>query len=141
MTAAFGDGKPIWIKVFSSSLADLSCSGSGCPSKNQNNRHPRPGDRVRRSHRPFDQGGVNLFRLNMSHAQHDWTRRITRSIREAAAAANCHTGIMMDTQGPAIRTGELPVALDLQPGQKFALTVRGERSEEERSVDVNYEGF
>ena len=27
------------------------------------------------------------------------------------------------------------------PGQKFTLTVRGERSEEERSVDVNYENF
>src|SRR5437879_2068251 len=48
---------------------------------------------------------------------------------------------MLDTQGPAIRTGELPVPLDLKPGQKFTLTVRGEHSEEERSVDVNYENF
>ena len=47
----------------------------------------------------------------------------------------------MDTQGPAIRTGELPVPLALRPGEKFTLTVRGERSEEERSVDVNYENF
>jgi len=35
----------------------------------------------------------------------------------------------------------LPVPLALQPGQKFTLTVRGERSEEEHSVDVNYENF
>jgi pyruvate kinase len=49
--------------------------------------------------------------------------------------------LFMDTQGPAIRTGDLPVPLDLQPGQKFTLTVRGERSEEEHSVDVNYENF
>jgi pyruvate kinase len=48
---------------------------------------------------------------------------------------------MMDTQGPAIRTGDLSVPLDLQPGQEFTLTVRGERSEEERSVDVNYANF
>jgi pyruvate kinase len=33
------------------------------------------------------------------------------------------------------------VPLDLKPGQKFTLTVRGERSEEERSVDVNYANF
>jgi len=33
------------------------------------------------------------------------------------------------------------VPLDLQPGQRFTLTVRGERSEEEHSVDVNYENF
>jgi pyruvate kinase len=29
----------------------------------------------------------------------------------------------------------------LKPGQKFTLTVRGEKSEEEHSVDVNYENF
>src|SRR6266853_1367918 len=87
------------------------------------------------------EAGVNIFRLNMSHATHDWARRVTADIRSAAAARQRFIGIMMDTQGPAIRTGELRVPLDLQPGQKFTLTVRGERSEEERSVDVNYENF
>ena len=85
--------------------------------------------------------GVNVFRLNMSHAPHDWVRRVVRDIRAAAAARAQFIGIMMDTQGPAIRTGDLSVPLDLQPGQKFTLTVRGERSEEERSVDVNYANF
>src|SRR5436309_12640615 len=85
--------------------------------------------------------GVNIFRLNMSHATHDWARRVLADIRSAAAARQRFIGIMMDTQGPAIRTGELRVPLDLQPGQKFTLTLRGERSEEERSVDVNYENF
>jgi pyruvate kinase len=85
--------------------------------------------------------GVNVFRLNMSHALHDWVRRVVADIRSAALARRQFIGIMMDTQGPAIRTGELRVPLDLQPGQKFTLTVRGERSEEERSVDVNYANF
>ncbi|HWX18349.1 MAG TPA: pyruvate kinase [Candidatus Binatia bacterium] len=85
--------------------------------------------------------GVNLFRLNMSHAPHDWVRRVLRDIRSAASARQEFIGIMMDTQGPAIRTGELKVPLDLQPGQRFTLTVRGQQSEEEHSVDVNYENF
>jgi pyruvate kinase len=85
--------------------------------------------------------GVNVFRLNMSHAPHDWVRRVVKDIRTASAARHKFTGIMMDTQGPAIRTGDLSVPLDLKPGQKFTLTVRGERSEEERSVDVNYANF
>ena len=85
--------------------------------------------------------GVDLLRLNMSHAPHDWVRRVVRDIRAAAAARHRFVGIMMDTQGPAIRTGELKVPLDLQPGQKFTLTVRGEYSEEVHSVDVNYENF
>lgn len=85
--------------------------------------------------------GTNIFRLNMSHATHDWIRRLVKDIREQAKAAGQFVGIMMDTQGPAIRTGELPVPLALEPGQKFTLTVRGERSEEEHSVDVNYSNF
>ncbi len=71
--------------------------------------------------------GVNIFRLNMSHAPHDWVRRVFAAIRDESARRNRYTGIMMDTQGPAIRTGDLSVPLDLQPGQKFTLTVRGER--------------
>ena len=69
--------------------------------------------------------GVDVFRLNMSHAPHDWVRRVVGDIRGAASACERQVGIMMDTQGPAIRTGELPVPLALRPGEKFTLTVRG----------------
>ncbi len=85
--------------------------------------------------------GVNIFRLNMSHATHDWVRRVAKDIRSAATHRRKAVGILLDTQGPAIRTGDLPAALDLTPGQKFTLTVRGEKSEELHSVDVNYENF
>lgn len=85
--------------------------------------------------------GLNIARLNMSHAPHDWVRRVVKTIREASRQRGVNIGILMDTQGPAIRTGDLPVPLDLQPGQKFTLTVRGEQSEEHHSVDVNYENF
>ncbi len=85
--------------------------------------------------------GVNVFRLNMSHAPHDWVRRVVTDIREISANLQQHVAIMMDTQGPAIRTGDLSMPLDLKPGQKFTLTVRGEKSEEEASVDVNYANF
>jgi pyruvate kinase len=83
--------------------------------------------------------GVNIFRLNMSHGAHDWVRRVVKDIRATARAQEKPVGILMDTQGPAIRTGDLPAALNLLPGQKFVLTVRGEVSEEMHSVDVNYE--
>ena len=85
--------------------------------------------------------GVNIFRLNMSHAPHDWVRRVFADIRAESARRKRYSGILMDTQGPAIRTGDIASPLDLQPGQKFTLTVRGEKSEEEHSVDVNYENF
>ncbi|EEF60824.1 pyruvate kinase [Pedosphaera parvula] len=86
-------------------------------------------------------GGLNIFRLNMSHATHDWTRRVVKDIRAAASARNLLIGILMDTQGPAIRTGDLRSPLNLKPGERFTFTVRGEKSEEVNSVDVNYADF
>ena len=86
-------------------------------------------------------GGINIARLNMSHAPHDWVRNIVKIIREVSQQRNIPVGIMMDTQGPEIRTGNLPSELHLKPGEKFTFTVRGEKSEELHSVDVNYDKF
>jgi pyruvate kinase len=49
--------------------------------------------------------------------------------------------ILLDTQGPAIRTGELKTDLQLKPGDIIEFTVRGAKSEEKYSVDVNYDGL
>ena len=91
--------------------------------------------------RSLIEAGVNCFRLNMSHGTHDWVRAIVPRIRNVARDAQRITGILMDTQGPAIRTGDLPVKLNLKPGDIFEFTVRGEKSEEQFSVDVNYDGL
>src|SRR5208337_5229422 len=42
--------------------------------------------------------GVNVFRLNMSHAPHEWVRRVVKDIRAESAKRSRFTGIMMDTQ-------------------------------------------
>ena len=87
------------------------------------------------------QAGANIFRLNMSHAPHDWVRIIVPRIRAIAKELDVVVGILMDTQGPAIRTGDLPTKLDLKVGDVFEFTVRGMKSEEAYSVDVNYDGL
>lgn len=85
--------------------------------------------------------GANIFRLNMSHAPHDWVRMIVPRIRAIAKEMGVMVGILMDTQGPAIRTGDLPTKLDLKVGDIFEFTVRGALSEENYSVGVNYDGL
>lgn len=87
------------------------------------------------------QAGANIFRLNMSHATHDWVRMIVPRIRAIAIELNAMVGILLDTQGPAIRTGDIASKLNLKPGDIFEFTVRGEKSVEEFSVDVNYDGL
>jgi pyruvate kinase len=85
--------------------------------------------------------GADVFRLNMSHAEHAWVRRIVPRIRQAAEEAGRAAAILLDTQGPAIRTGDLKTKLHLQPDDIVEFTVRGAKSEEKYSVDVNYEGL
>jgi pyruvate kinase len=91
--------------------------------------------------RQLVQHGADVFRLNMSHAQHDWVRSIVPRIRQTAEAAGRAVAILLDTQGPAIRTGELKTELHLKPGDIIEFTVRGAKSEEKYSVDVNYAGL
>jgi pyruvate kinase len=85
--------------------------------------------------------GANVFRLNMSHATHEWVRILVPRIREVARQTSANIAIMMDTQGPAIRTGDVATSLNLHPGDKVEFTVRGAQSEEQYSVDVNYDGL
>lgn len=85
--------------------------------------------------------GANIFRLNMSHGTHEWVREMVRLVRDSARQTSANVGIMMDTQGPAIRTGNVSTNLDLKPGDIIEFTVRGAQSEEHFSVDVNYDGL
>jgi pyruvate kinase len=85
--------------------------------------------------------GADVFRLNMSHAKHEWVREIVPRLRRIATDMNCPIAILLDTQGPAIRTGELKSNLKLKAGDILEFTVRGAKSEEKYSVDVNYEGL
>jgi len=83
--------------------------------------------------------GVNVFRINMSHAKHDQVREAVKNIREISHQEVTRVGIMLDSRGPEIRTGDVPKDLNLDAGQMIGLTVRGEKSAEEVSVDVNYD--
>jgi pyruvate kinase len=85
--------------------------------------------------------GADVFRLNMSHAQHGWVCEIVPRIRGIADELGRAVAILMDTQGPAIRTGDLRTELHLKPGDILEFTVRGAKSEEAYSVDVNYDGL
>ena len=85
--------------------------------------------------------GADVFRLNMSHAKHEWVRAIVPQIRSIAAELRRPVAILLDTQGPTIRTGDLQTDLQLKPGDIVEFTVRGAKSEETYSVDVNYDGL
>ena len=91
--------------------------------------------------RQLIQKGADVFRLNMSHADHRSVRKIVPRIRALAEEARRSVGILLDTQGPAIRIGDLKTDLDLKQDDILELTVAGAKSKEPYSVKVNYDGL
>jgi len=49
--------------------------------------------------------GVDVFRINMSHTQHDLLRQLHQDIRAVEAKLKRPVGILADLQGPKIRIG------------------------------------
>jgi pyruvate kinase len=85
--------------------------------------------------------GADVFRLNMSHARREWVREIVPRIRKLANEVNRPVGILLDTQGPAIRTGPLKTPLELKKNDVLEFTVGGAKKTQEKSVEVNYDNF
>jgi pyruvate kinase len=85
--------------------------------------------------------GADVFRLNMSHGRVDWVKRMVGRIRSQAAAASKHVGILMDLQGPSIRTGDLVEPLVLAAGDSLELTLGDVEATQDLSISVNYPGL
>src|SRR5260370_32155273 len=82
--------------------------------------------------------GADVFRVNMSHAPRNWVRAIVPRIRKLADELARPVGILLDTQGPAIRTGDLKHDLHLKTGDILEFIVHGANGTERYSVRVNY---
>jgi len=70
------------------------------------------------------QAGMNVARLNMSHGDHTLHKERFDLIRKCAEEMNANVAIMLDLQGPKIRTGKLKESLmvELLEGAEFVIT-------------------
>lgn len=83
--------------------------------------------------------GMNIIRLNMSHATHEWADDMINNIVELNKHTTYPVGILLDTQGPEIRTGVLESDLNLKQDDVITITVRDETDVEESSIRIHYE--
>src|SRR5438477_12911234 len=81
--------------------------------------------------------GADVFRLNMSHAPREWVREIVPRIRKLANELGRPVGILLDTQGPASRTGPVKTPLELKKGEVLEFTVGPAKREQNEWVEVN----
>jgi pyruvate kinase len=66
--------------------------------------------------------GADVFRINMSHADHKTLKHLVALIREIEKEASRPIGILCDLQGPKHRLGTFAEGrISVTPGQKFSL--------------------
>ena len=83
--------------------------------------------------------GMNVVRINMSHADHQSAAEIIRWIKTLNRKVKQPVAVMLDSQGPEIRTGDRAQPLVLAHGEVVTLTVRGDVDVEHASIQVNYD--
>ena len=82
--------------------------------------------------------GMNIVRLNMSHGTHESHAKVIQHIKTLNKKVEFPIPIMLDTQGPEIRTGDLPIDLNLQTGTIISISARGPVDVEESSIHIDY---
>ena len=74
--------------------------------------------------------GVNVIRLNLSHSTLEEHAVIISYVREVSAQLNTHTAVLLDLQGPKIRTGKLiDGPLTVTAGESLKIVNEGSKAE------------
>jgi pyruvate kinase len=82
--------------------------------------------------------GMNIARLNMSHGDHKFHGDVIKKIKNVNRKLKHPIAILLDTQGPEIRTGDVNAELDLKIGEIFTFHIIPGLESEAKSVFVNY---
>ncbi|WP_018477239.1 pyruvate kinase [Pontibacter roseus] len=84
------------------------------------------------------QEGVDAFRLNFSHGEHEEHLKVIEHIREINRRFNTNVCIVQDLQGPKIRIGEVENGgVEIKEGQRVVLRCDGSVSNHEH-LATNY---
>ena len=85
--------------------------------------------------------GVNVFRVNFSHANHNEVKQTVLNIREISSALNIHVAILGDLQGPKIRLGIVKDDVYIENGETISITTDEIEFGNSSLVSINYKDF
>jgi pyruvate kinase len=87
------------------------------------------------------EGGMNIARLNMSHGTHEWHGEIIDRVKALNDTGKFSIGIMVDTKGPEIRSGDLKQPLEVKVGDVVTFTIDRQPEKDKYTIDISYDGF
>lgn len=83
------------------------------------------------------EAGVDVFRINGSHADEATIRRLVARVRRASREAGVPIAILLDLQGPKIRTGPCDTPVHLDDGDLLTIVME-DREAEGKRVGTTY---
>ena len=85
--------------------------------------------------------GVNVFRLNFSHGTHEWHANVIKRIKRLNKEHPGKYAILLDTKGPEIRSGDLKVPVEVEPGDTVTFSTRAGDYAKTGKIGVSYDAF
>ena len=82
--------------------------------------------------------GVDVFRINFSHAKHNEVKTIIKRIREVDKKLLLNTAIIADLQGPKLRIGRMRKNSSLKVGDKITIDCKSQLVGNSTKLYVNY---
>ncbi|MDX1543336.1 MAG: pyruvate kinase [Christiangramia sp.] len=87
------------------------------------------------------QEGVNVFRINFSHANYDNVRERIQMIRELNDEHDFNAAILADLQGPKLRVGVMKEEVVVSEGDQIVFATGEEFKGTAKRVYMNYDSF
>ena len=85
--------------------------------------------------------GVNVFRINFSHADFDAAKQRIQLIRDLNKELGYNVGILADLQGPKLRVGKMKDGVVVETGDRVVFTTQKIEEGTADHVYMNYQSF
>jgi pyruvate kinase len=85
--------------------------------------------------------GVNVFRINFSHADFDAAKERIQLIRDLNKELGYNVGILADLQGPKLRVGKMKDGVVVETGDRVVFTTKKIEEGTADHVYMNYQSF
>ena len=85
--------------------------------------------------------GVNVFRVNFSHADYNDVRKRIEMIRKVDKKLNTNTAILGDLQGPKLRVGIIKEGVKVKPGSRVIFSTDNPFIGNAQKAYMNYQNF
>ena len=85
--------------------------------------------------------GVNVFRINFSHADFDAAKERIQLIRDLNKELGYNVGVLADLQGPKLRVGKMKDGVVVEKGDRIVFTTEKIEEGTADHVYMNYQSF